>query len=174
MVSTVTSPWVSRAQRLFEREEVVGVDDGRYALTHDRVGHGVHADLRAIRNLLDADDDVHTALLEIHAGLDRSRLGLSTGRAKRNSTKIQMVDDFAKNRRRCAGRDIRVGRVGSRQRCSRPLTPSGGAPATSARRRRGRRLPSWKEAESQPGTPPGAESRRAHVGGEHPVARARR
>jgi hypothetical protein len=49
MVSTVTSPpcWlVAQAQRLFERKEIIGVDDRRHALPHDRVGDRVNADLR--------------------------------------------------------------------------------------------------------------------------------
>ena len=50
---------VLQPQRLFEREQVVGVDDGRHALAHDGVGDRVDADLRRIRHLLDADDDVH-------------------------------------------------------------------------------------------------------------------
>ena len=50
---------VAQPQGLLEREQIVGVDDRRHPLAHNRVGHGMDTDLRRIRNLLDADDDVH-------------------------------------------------------------------------------------------------------------------
>ena len=50
---------VAHPQRLFEREEVIGIDDRRHALAHDRIGDRMHANLRAVRNLLDANDDMH-------------------------------------------------------------------------------------------------------------------
>ena len=45
---------VANLQRLFQREEVIRVDDGRHALAHDRVGHRMNPDLRAVGHLLDA------------------------------------------------------------------------------------------------------------------------
>jgi hypothetical protein len=67
---------VLQAQRLFEREQVVRVDDRRHALAHDGVGDRVHADLRGVRHLLDADDDVHGG---------RASLGRSGGAPSRAS-----------------------------------------------------------------------------------------
>ena len=37
--------WDAQFEGGFEREQVVGVDDGRHPLTHDRVGHGMNPDL---------------------------------------------------------------------------------------------------------------------------------
>ena len=57
----VTSPpnLLTQPQRLFDRKEIVGIDDRRNALAHDRVGHRVNTDLRRIGHLLHADDDMH-------------------------------------------------------------------------------------------------------------------
>ncbi len=52
---------VAQPQRRFEREQIIGVDDRRHALAHDRVGDRMDADLRRVRNLLDANDEVHGA-----------------------------------------------------------------------------------------------------------------
>ena len=50
---------IAQAQTFLQREQVVRVDDGGHSLAHDRVGNWMHADLRTVRYLLDANDDVH-------------------------------------------------------------------------------------------------------------------
>ena len=50
---------VAPAHRLFKRKKIIGIDDRRHTLTHDRVRNRMNTDLSAIRNLLHADDDVH-------------------------------------------------------------------------------------------------------------------
>ena len=50
---------IAQAQGFLEREKIVGIDDGRDALTHDGVRYGMNANLRAIRDLLHANDDMH-------------------------------------------------------------------------------------------------------------------
>ncbi|MNT75087.1 hypothetical protein D3C72_2139530 [compost metagenome] len=57
---------VAHPQRLFERKQVEGIDDGRNALAHDGIRHGMNADLRRVRNLLDTDDDMHA--VHLHHG----------------------------------------------------------------------------------------------------------
>ena len=65
MHSMVTRPpkLVFEAQRFFQCKQVIRVDDGRHTLAHDGVGDRVHANLRRVRYLFDADDDVHGGLL---------------------------------------------------------------------------------------------------------------
>ena len=53
---------VAQPQRRLQREKIIGVDDRRHALAHDRVGDGMDADLRRVRNLLDANDEMHGGL----------------------------------------------------------------------------------------------------------------
>src|SRR5271166_2131406 len=50
---------VLEAQGLFERKQVVGIDDRRHALAHDGIADRMNANLRAVWYLLDANDDVH-------------------------------------------------------------------------------------------------------------------
>ena len=57
---------VAKAQGLFQREQVIRIDDRRHALPHDRIGHRMDADLRRVRNLLDADDKMHIRLRRFH------------------------------------------------------------------------------------------------------------
>ena len=80
---------VAPAQGLFQREQVIGVDDGRHALPHDRVGHRMDADLRRIWDLFDANDKMHIRLRRIgpSCGTKASRIVRGPRRKLRTTRK---------------------------------------------------------------------------------------